>query len=151
MKKQIAFYVVWDLFIFMFFYAFSGAIYAAKLHMGRTMESFPVISISLCGLILCGAMIALYVFISGRFPLTVRSSILEFVLVGVPALYLGTGYFIPFLLTGIGFENVRLYLPMFLYRDGIPMYVGCILFGYELFTLVMRLIRIRKAPKGALE
>jgi hypothetical protein len=40
---------------------------------------------------------------------------------------------------------------MFLYRDGILMYIGCILFGYELFTLVMRLIRIRKTQKEALE
>ena len=147
MKKQIAFYVVWDLFIFTFFYAFSSAIYTAKLHAGRTMESFPSIWVSLFGLILCGALIALYVFLSGRFPLTVRSSILEFVFVGVPALYLGTGYFILFMLTGIGIDNVRLYLPLFQYRDGIPMYIGCLLFGYELLTLVMRLVRIRKTRK----
>lgn len=146
MKKQIIFYVAWEVLFWVALYGLVTGSYMMKVYVGRTMNSFPVLWANIGLLVLLGGVLCLLVFVSGRFQHTIRSAVAEFVLIGIPALYIATAFLIVGLFYGMGVANIHMTVP-WLYRTELPMEIGSILFGYELFLLIARILQLRKAAK----
>ncbi|HML36897.1 MAG TPA: hypothetical protein PKA19_05630 [Bacillota bacterium] len=141
MKKQIMFYILWDVLFFAFLCGFGKISSMLKLYVGRTMNAFPSFFVSLGLLMLLGGIFFLLVTVSSGFQRTAQTAAAEFLLVGLPALYIATAFFIPYLLSQTGVGQVRLHVPPWLYSSSAPMEIGSILFGYELFRLITRIVR----------
>lgn len=146
MKKQIIFNIAWEVLFWLFLYGLVTGSYMLKVYAGRTMNSFPVLWAHIGMLMLFGGVLYLLVFIGGRIRHTIKSAVAEFILIGIPALYMATAFLIPGLLYGTGIANMQITIP-WLYRTELPFQIGSIVFGYELFLLIARIIQIQKAAK----
>ncbi len=146
MKKQITFYIAWEALFWISLYGLVTGSYMLKVYAGRTMNSFPALWANVGFLVLFGGVLCLLVFVSGKFRHTIKSAIMEFVLIGIPALYIATAFLFTGLLYRAGIESIRIFTP-WLYRTELPIYIGSILFGYELFLLIARIIQLRRAAK----
>lgn len=146
MKKQVVFYVVWDVLFFFYLFLFSTVSHQLKLYVNRTMETFPLIGSTYIWLLFIGGFFAWLVYTSHHYPLTKKSAVLELILVGLPAFYLSS-YFLPFIIQTISGMNIPWFYPFWLARTSVPMSFGVVLFGYELFIFAIRLIKVRKGQR----
>ena len=92
MKKQIMFYILWDVLFFAFLCGFGKISSMLKLYVGRTMNAFPSFFVSLGLLMLLGGIFFLLVTVSSGFQRTAQTAAAEFLLVGLPALYIATAF-----------------------------------------------------------
>lgn len=150
MKKQIVICVLWDVLFLVYLYGSAQINFLLKNYAGRTMNVFPTLWAHVFLLMLCGGIIFLLVYVSSKFQRTVKSALAEFLIIGIPAFYMATAYYlIPMLFLILGVENLRFYSPMWMFRDSTFMDINSILFGYELFLFITRLIQIRRTTKLA--
>lgn len=149
MKKQITICVLWDVLFLVYLYGSAQINFLLKNYAARTMNVFPTLWTHVFLLMLCGGIIFLLVYVSRKFQRTVKSALAEFLIIGIPAFYMATAYLIPMLFLILGVENLRFYSPMWMFRDSTFMDISSILFGYELFLLITRLIQIKRTAKLA--
>jgi len=152
MKKQIIFYLIWDVSFFIYLFLFSDASYQMKIYAGKIMNPFAAIIPTYFLLILIGGFFAWLVYGSNRFPLTKKSSMAELLLVGIPAFYLSACYLpLSYMFTNPFEANIPWFYPYWLTRTSLPMSFGVILFGYELFIFAIRLVKIKKIISADLD
>lgn len=147
MKKQIIYYVLWDVMLLAYLYGDAQISLVLRNYAARTANSLPAVWVHIPLLMVFGVMILLLVHIRSRFQRTVRSVVAEFLLIGIPAFYMASAMLIPMLLSMSGVENIRLHVPMWMIYGSTAMDVGSILFGYELLLFITGLIQIRKSAK----
>lgn len=147
MKKQIGFYVLWDVLFIIYLYGNAQISYSLKLYAARTMNSYPTLWVHIFLMMIFGGVIFLLFYVSSKFQRTVKSAVTEFLIIGIPALYMATAYLIPMLLSFVGVDHFRVYTPMWMIYDLRVMDLSSILFGYELFLFITRLIQIRRLEK----
>lgn len=144
MKKQIAFYFGWDIVFILFIYAYSSINRVIKDYTAKTLDVYPAIWIPIVLIILAGTIFAALVYISHKFKYTKKLSIYEFLIIGIPTFYIATAVAIPTLvssLTVVG--NIPYPTPTWLLLSSTPMIIGCIIFGYQLFMFIVRMIKFR--------
>lgn len=148
MKKQILFYIGWDtIFLFMMFLNVFYEKRHKECYVRFNSDIILYVWISFAFLVIIGIWISLLMFIGNKFDLNKKSAILEFILVGIPALHLATCMALLFSLMKIinwaSFPIPPFYFKMIAAK--LPIQLGGILFGYELFILIVRMIGIRNA------
>lgn len=150
MKKRICLYIGFDVLILGVLYLHYMLSLELKQYRLETLELSPLVFVMPILIIIIGAMIALLVWISNQYEFTTKQTVLEFILVGIPAFYFAT--FQEILYGMYFFINVSLpiYKPnLWLMTTQIPSVIGCVVFGYELFMLIRKLIKYnRKLTKN---
>ena len=145
MKKKIAFYIGWDVVFAICLYAFSNINIWMKNYTERTFDVYPAIWVSTGFMILAGVIISGLVFVSSKFQFTRKLAIVEFIMIGIPAFYLATIVAMPYLVLFItGHESIQYYTPRWLVYGSTPMTVGSIIFGYELFFFIIRMVECKQ-------
>jgi len=140
MKKQIAFYVVWDLILYLsLFVLVNYRNWAERAYFKWIDHSFLWIW---CGLIvlmiIVGALICWLVFVTGKYEYNRKAAVIEFVLVGGFAFYLATTLIfyitIPMFIAG----NLPRLIPGWLMFDqhSIVIPLGNILFCLEILFFI---------------
>jgi hypothetical protein len=146
MKKQIIFLIGWDAAFYIFLYMMSGIDNVAEkayYRMGNPYLSFYVPMILQVAV---GALIGWLVLVTAKHERTVKSAVLEFIIVGGLAFYLATTHIFYFLLPVI--TSFRPGLGWILMdRNLTAITMGSVLFGYELLMFIVRMIRFRKNKK----
>jgi len=156
MKKQIAFYIGWDVIfiVFLRFYDYKEIWelnYIRKNYTNAyTINFLSGILMELGLLFMIGVIICLLVYISFQFKFTRKLAILEFVIIGITSFQLATLMVISYL----GHINVLEHFPENLppwsywlyYSSSTQTYVtiGSILFGYELIIFIIRMIKCKQ-------
>lgn len=145
MKKQIAFYIGWDVVFTIFLYVYSSINIWMRNYTERTADVYPALWVQISLLVLAGGVISGLVLVSSEFQHTRKLAILEFIIIGIPAFYLATIIAMPYLVLSImGYESMQYYTPLWLSRSSIPMIVGSIILGYELFVFIIRMFKCKK-------
>lgn len=141
MKKRILYYIGWDVSIGIFIYLYYL--------FGLWLQAYKIKNLSFTSLIIVkpfllipiGVLFALLMFMSNKYQVSRKQAVLEFILIGIPSLYLTTilemSYFV-YLVLGL---NIPFYSPAnrWLYTNSVSTVVGGIIFGYELVVLIKRL------------
>ncbi|MBN7772306.1 hypothetical protein [Clostridium aminobutyricum] len=145
MKKRICLYIGCDVLIFCILYLYYFLSLEIKQYRLETLELSPLVFVMPFLIILIGAIFALLVWISSQYEFTTKQTVLEFILVGIPAFYFAT--FQEILYGMYFFINVSLpvYKPnLWLMTTQIPSAIGGVVFGYELFMLIRRQIKYNR-------
>jgi len=139
MKKQIAFYIGWDLTFAMFLYIYSRAEVWTRMYTQRTFDFSPIIFVPYWLMILAGGLIFGLALVTGKIQFTRRLAVIEFIIIGIPSFYLATIITIPYFVASVIVHgNVQYYMPQWLIQSSTPMIFGSIIFGYEMFAFIFR-------------
>lgn len=140
MKKQIVFYVVWDVLFTLFLYAYCIINRLAEKAYYRGGPLFPIVVLPL----IVGIFFACLVLISNRYDFTRKLAVIEFVLVGGLALYFASLIVLPGLvITLTGHSGLSLFSVWWM-NATIPVTIGSILLGYEVVMFIVRMNRCKK-------
>ncbi|MBN7772187.1 hypothetical protein [Clostridium aminobutyricum] len=144
MKKKICFYIGWDVLIILLLYAYYSVDLWIRQYRMRTFDIPSVIIVKPIFLMIIGAFLALLVWISSRYQFTRKLAVLEFILIGVPAFYLATIIEMSYLIYFLIGVNIPLYIPSFwLVAAPALSMIESIIFGYELFMFINRMVKLR--------
>ncbi|MEA4986551.1 MAG: hypothetical protein VB095_00605 [Anaerovorax sp.] len=149
MKKQTLFYIGWDtIFLFMIFLSVFYEKYCKKSFLRYQYPiilQFWIISVFF---VIVGIWISVLMFKGNKFNVNKKTAVLEGILVGIPAFCLATCMVLPFSLMEISWNSFP-FPPFYSYliSTKVPMQLGGILFGYEIFIFIARMIDIRRTKK----
>lgn len=145
MKKQIAFYVGWDVvFIFVLYANFTIGLWA-KEYIERTTNILALIWTQPILPILIGFVIAWLIFITNQYDFTKKLAILELIIIGIPTFYIATGPIIYYAIPHIPmFRGFYPDVPFWIANGGNINFLSAILLGYEILIFILRIIKIKK-------
>ncbi|MFA0815444.1 MAG: hypothetical protein ACC608_06605 [Anaerofustis sp.] len=147
MKRHVAFFILWDA-------LFAGLLWlfgylSDQLSVGATNETRALsILLQLAFCLLFGGLFAWLIHFGGAFIITAKYAVTEFLLIGLPALYLAGFTSIAYLLSTLWASTALILAPIWLLIDILPALVGGVLFGYELIVLFARLKKCRSRGKN---
>lgn len=155
MKKQIAFYICWDLIFIVFLRLFNACgvwmtNYYKQNYTSETINFIPSILMDFGLLAVSGAFVSLLVYISFQFKFTPKLALIELIIIGITSLYLANIMLIPYLIIAINGASAFEHLPSWLYwlhySRSTPTYItiGGLLFGYELIIFIIRMVKYMK-------
>lgn len=145
MKKQITFYIGWDIIFIIFLYAYASIDYQIRVQTDLTFDFLPTIIFPTLTMILGGIIISLLVFVSSKFKYNKKLAVIEFAIIGIPSFYLATIMVMPyFILSMVGYENMNYPIPMWAVYGQTPMVLGGVIFGYELFAFITKMIKFKR-------
>lgn len=143
MRKQIVFYVIWDiLFLVLLLGYCEVSTWAQEAYFKYTSPHSMYLIIFYP--ILLGAALAVLSYVSSRFHFTEKLSILELVIVGGLGLYLSTTLVLAPLLAPLFVSSLPFFLKFWLYYGTTPSILGSILLGYVLFRFISRMAKREK-------
>jgi len=149
MKKQIIFFILWDAVFFTFLYLtcrIESSVLGGYYKMNHPHLAFyiPVILRIAAGAFLCWLALA-----AMKYESSIKSAVLEFVIIGGPAFYLATYVISYFFIPAALPEYLRFIRPHWIMMDRnmITITLGSILFGYELLIFIVRMVSLRKRSK----
>jgi len=141
MKRQAIIYFAWDVVFICFLYFYSSVGRWLKLYIGRTMSAASFSLFILPALpMLIGCLIAWMVYISCNYKTTRKSALLEFIMIGIPTFYVAT-LPVEYYIVSPALKGMYLPIPVWMMEDSIYA-IGGIVFGYEIFIFIIRIIRI---------
>lgn len=138
MKKQIAFYIGWDIVFIGSMYVFSKCDRILELAARKNMEIGGSLWFSPGWMIVTGGIISILVIWGNKYRKNIKSAILELVIIGLPAVYIATIMPISYSLASLSPGGVSYYIPSWLLMSTTPMLVAGILLGYEIFIFLAR-------------
>ena len=145
MKKRIVFYIGWDVVCMIYIYVYSLIGIRMRAYTSKTWDFTSSLWLQPVLLIILGGIIGWLVFVSSRYQFTVKLALLEFAIIGIPAFYLATILAMPYLVCSImGYEEIQYYTPWILIHSPTPMIIGSIVFGYELFSFIIRVVKCKQ-------
>ncbi len=148
MKKRIVFYIGWDVLFVIYIYLYSAIGIRIREYSSKTFDNLPIVFLQPLLLIIAGAIIGWLIFVSNRYQFTIKQALLELVIIGIPALYLATILATPYLICLVtGYQEIRYYTPLMLSNSTTPIIIGSIVFGYELFIFMIRIIKCKQVKK----
>lgn len=137
MRNKVFFYLVWDVLFFLQLYMLFSWGNLIKLHAQQTFEYHLYLWFQLLWMIVNGGCFCILAIKSGQYQTNRKSAVLEFILIGVPALYCATAFAFYFQISSL--SAIR--FPGWLVLDSMPATVCGILFGYELFFFLFRMFK----------
>ena len=143
MRKQVIFYIVWDVVFCLLLFAICNmnqGIQKAYFRMEHMYATPVFLTVSR---MMVGALICWLVFVTWKYERTRKSAVEEFVLVGVPSFYLASIFFLYFSPVFVNMGLLRL-VPRWMLYDTTAITLGSILFGYELCIFVVRMVKCGK-------
>lgn len=150
MKKQVVFYLIWDVLFTIFLYGDCVLSKWAEHSYHRFEHIYLAIFTPTILSILIGGFFCVLIYISSQYKLTRKSAILELLIVGGLALYLSTMLFFPNVIFFITGGTVPRFFTLWWTHIETPITVGSILLGYELFLFAIRMVKCKKI-KNSLE
>lgn len=144
MKKRIIFYICWDVLFIIFLYIYYNINSWAEYYYYRQVHFYPVILAHFILPIIIGGFISWLVVLSSQYQFTRKLAVLELAIIGGLAFYLVTVLVLPSLVAFITGENILRLAPAWLYNSSDPRIIGSILFGYELFIFIIRMVNIKQ-------
>ena len=143
MRKQIAFYILWDAFFLALLLGYCKiSTWAQKAYF---MYDGPQhLYLIIFYPILFGAALALLSFINRRFLFTEKLAILELIIVGGLGLYLSTTLVLPPLIGALFGSSLPPFLTFWFYYGTTPNIIGSILLGYALFRFISSMAKREK-------
>lgn len=143
MKKQIAFYIAWDiLFLALLLGYCEVSTWAQESYFKYTSPQSMYLMIFYP--ILLGSSLALLSFVSSRLYFAEMYAALELIFVGGLGLYLSTTLVLAPLLAPLFGSNLPFLLKFWLYYGTTPNILGSILLGYVLFRFISRMAKREK-------
>ncbi|MDD4564057.1 MAG: hypothetical protein PHE79_01010 [Eubacteriales bacterium] len=144
MRKQVIFYIVWDVLLYLMLFAICNIgnwMQKAYFRMEYSFAAGPLFLI--VSWMTVGALIGWLVFVTSKYEHTRKSAVLEFVVVGGFSLYLASIFFLYFspVFVNMGLLNL---VPRWMLLDKTTIILGSILFGYELCIFIIRMVKCRK-------
>ncbi len=148
MKKQIGFYILWDALLFLALYIhYAMSIWSKQVSQTSGYEVRYDLLVQALLPMLLGFLVALLISVSFRFEMTKKIALAEFLIVGIPTLYVGTIAFAPMFLLHWFSGPIPPFGPFWLTLNITAAGAGSVIFGYELVILFVRLIRIKNDRK----
>lgn len=150
MKKQIIFCMGWNFafLAYLFIYTITTVWAISKL---KATNNYPLyLFTETLLLILAGLLVGWLVYVGNQYVLHMKAAALEFVIIAIPALSLQivmTMHFHVFLIER--FANSNLYIKTFFSHSSIIQCIAGIIFGYELFMLVLKIRKHKFQQKGS--
>lgn len=147
MKKQIGFYIAWDILLFLSLFVFDrGRIWINDLAMRSLCQFDCILPVTVVLSMLIGAVFSVLIIVTNRFEMTKKTAVSEFLLVGLPAFYISSSVCISFFVMRLlHIQTMPIFSPAWLVYNETPIMIGSILFAYELIVFIVRLVRIKKA------
>jgi hypothetical protein len=143
MRKQITFYIIWDvLFLALLLGYCEVSTWAQESYFKYTGPQSMYLIIFYP--ILLGAAFALLNYVSSRFHFTEKLALLELIIVGGLGLYLSTTLVLAPLLAPLFASSLPFFLKFWLYYGTTPNILGSILLGYVLFRFISRMAKREK-------
>jgi uncharacterized membrane protein YedE/YeeE len=149
MKKRIIFFILWDVVFIIFLYLTCRVENAVLDGYYRMNNPYPAFFVLVVLRIAAGALICWLALVSMKYEISIKSAVLEFVIIGGLAFYLATFvisyFFIPVVLP----EYLRFLRPSWIMMDRnmVTITLGAVLFGYELLMFIYRMVSFRKKSK----
>ena len=144
MKKQIIFYIIWDVLFIIFVYAYSILSRSVEHSFYRWATQLFFLAQIILPLII-GIFFSCLVLVSTRYDFTLKLAVIELVFVGGLSLYLATTLVLPAFISNMTGGSAPRFLTLWWMTDiTVPMTVGSILLGYELVMFIARMNRCRK-------
>jgi len=140
LKKQVTYYIVWDILFILFLYLNSHMEQWMKEYLARTMDVASRIWLIYTLPVVTGGFIAWLTCISKRYPSSRKSAFLELILVGIPMLYFTSLPFIYVYINPIIAHSFYIPIPFWMISENI-FRIGGILFGYEVIIFIVRIIK----------
>ncbi|MDD4564522.1 MAG: hypothetical protein PHE79_03485 [Eubacteriales bacterium] len=145
MKKRIIFYIGWDIVFIAYIYVYSLIGIRMREYTNKTWDFTSSLWLQAVLLIILGGIIGWLVFVSSRYQFTIKLAFLELAMIGIPAFYLATILSMPCLICFImGYQEIQYYTPWILIHSQIPVIIGSIVFGYELFSFIIRVVKCKQ-------
>ena len=153
MSKRIFVYIGLDVLVALLIYAYMAIEFWIHAYKKVNLSVSPVILVRPILLIIIGISFALLVLISNAFQVNRKQAILEFIIIGIPAFYLATIVEMSYVVYFILRLNIPLYAPAnsWLFTTSVPTAIGSIFFGYELFMLIIRIVRCKRTKNNLSE
>ena len=146
MKKAIVMYIAWDIIFVSFFFAYSFVVQWELFHLSGTPNVLIRIFIPAVLSVLAGILICWLIHVSRKFEFTIKLAVLEFVIIGIPALLISLAMSMSFYAVYILYEgpkNMPLVFHILLSESPILCNTAGIVAGYELFMIIARIIKSR--------
>lgn len=145
MKKQIAFYIGWDIVFFLLMY-FNFWLNATALEALTKSPTLCYQWLFVVLFIIIGMWMSFLMLIGRKFTLTKKLAIAEFIIVGLLAFYLATYAILPLsIVRMVNWETFSYpYIFFEILNSNLPIIAGGILLGYEIFTLIIRLVNFKR-------
>lgn len=140
MKRQIAFYIGWDVVFIGSMYVFSKCGRMLELAARKQMEVGASLWFPVVWMIVTGGLIGVLVIWGSKYQKNIKSAILELVITGLPAVYIAGILPFSYSLASLSPDGgVSYYIPFWLLMSTTPMLAAGILLGYEIFIFAVRL------------
>lgn len=150
MKKQIAFYLIWDIILMGVFYL-SGAL-ISWLTFGSASAYYRLdLIVQLISWAMIGGLFAWLIHFGNGLILTVRVALTELILIGLPALYLAAMTSVSYLWVSMSGGNLLLPVPSWLLVNMLPAEVGGVLLGYTVVIFIVRMKKCRSRGKHTVD
>ncbi len=144
MKKQAAYFIIWDVLFILVLYLNSSADLWVKEYVARTMDITSRIWMLYAWPVVTGCFIAVLVCIGSSGQITGKSALLELILIGIPMLYIAALPFQYLYIIPAIAMNFRIQFPFpFWFMQESIVRTGGIILGYEIFIFTARMIRLR--------
>lgn len=152
MKKKTSFYIGWIIGFVILQYLYNKIyLWAREEYYHFSINVDPFLWGMLLAQIFIGIYIACFLFVTSRYEYTRKLALIEFLIIGIPSFYLAGALAIQF---GLGslFHLERLLCPMWLMNsEQMVRSTSSILLGYEIFMLIIRMIKSKKDQRPMVE
>jgi len=149
MKKQISFYILWDVLFTVFLYAYCNINSWAKHSYYKGANVYLVILMLIILSVMIGIFISWLGFISNQYQFTKKLAVLELVIIGGLALYLTTTLLLPTFIMHLTGGSIPKFAAIWWSYDNTPTVIGSLLLGYELFIFIIRMIKFKQIQTPA--
>lgn len=141
MKKQIAFYIGWDIVFIGQMYIYSKLNIMLRSIAKRSMELNGSLWFQVGWLIIVGGLISILAYKGSKYQVDKKSAALELAIIGIPATYMSMSIAIPYSLATLLEGNLSFRIPFWIVSSTTPMMIGSILLGYEIFVFLTRIVK----------
>ena len=150
LKKQIAFYLMWDILLLGVFYL-SGVL-TSWLTFGSASAYYQLdLIVQLISWAMIGGLFAWLIYFGSGLILTVRVALTELILIGIPSLYLAAMTSVSYLWVSMSGGSLLLPVPSWLLVSMLPAEVGGVLLGYALVIFIVRIKKCKSRGKHTVD
>jgi ABC-type dipeptide/oligopeptide/nickel transport system permease component len=145
MKKQIAFYIGWDIVFIGQMYINSKLSILIRSIAQRSFETYRLLWFQIGWMIVLGVLLGILACIGNKYQVNKKSAIIELVMIGIPAAYMAAVLALAVSFATLLGQDISFHIPFWMSSSTTPMMAGSILLGYEVFIFTSRMV---KKPNG---
>lgn len=148
MKKQITFYIGWDIVFIGQMYINSKLSILIRNIARSSFETYRLLWFEIGWMMVVGALIGILAWIGNKYQVNKKTAIIELVMIGIPAAYMAAVLALAVSFAMLLGQDISFHIPFWMNSSTTPMMAGSILFGYEVFVFIKR---VAKKPNGDMD